>query len=183
MAEELDELVVRVRADTSALKSELDAMKRELNGPFAQGLKTVGDHLERALVGAVRKGKLSFEDLKKAALAAMNQIAAASLRGIMPQINFGGADLTKLLPPILGLPGRAIGGPVSDNRPYIVGERGPELFVPTSAGRVETLAPSSGSVRVNIAVQAPQGEAEVQALSRTSRQMAAAVGRAMRAQR
>jgi phage-related minor tail protein len=32
--------------------------------------------------------------------------------------------------------GKAIGGPVSSNRPYMVGERGPELFVPNSNGSV-----------------------------------------------
>lgn len=33
---------------------------------------------------------------------------------------------------------RAIGGSVTGGKPYIVGERGPELFVPQSAGRVVT---------------------------------------------
>jgi tape measure domain-containing protein len=32
--------------------------------------------------------------------------------------------------------GRATGGPVSGNTPYIVGERGPELFVPGSSGTI-----------------------------------------------
>lgn len=36
----------------------------------------------------------------------------------------------------LGLPGRAGGGPVDSGRPYWVGERGPELFVPKQAGAV-----------------------------------------------
>ena len=31
---------------------------------------------------------------------------------------------------------RAEGGPVESNSPYIVGERGPELFVPRSAGAI-----------------------------------------------
>lgn len=34
------------------------------------------------------------------------------------------------------LPGRASGGPVSSGRPYIVGERGPELFVPGQSGMI-----------------------------------------------
>jgi hypothetical protein len=33
---------------------------------------------------------------------------------------------------------RALGGPVSFGRPYLVGERGPELFVPGMSGRIET---------------------------------------------
>jgi len=34
-------------------------------------------------------------------------------------------------------PGRQYGGPVSAGMPYLVGERGPETFVPTQAGRIE----------------------------------------------
>jgi hypothetical protein len=34
------------------------------------------------------------------------------------------------------LPFRADGGPVEEDRPYVVGERGPELFVPKTAGTV-----------------------------------------------
>lgn len=36
----------------------------------------------------------------------------------------------------LGFGGRAGGGPVSANQPYIVGERGPELFVPGASGGI-----------------------------------------------
>jgi TP901 family phage tail tape measure protein len=35
---------------------------------------------------------------------------------------------------------RASGGPVGAGRPYLVGERGPEIFVPPAAGRIETNA-------------------------------------------
>ena len=34
------------------------------------------------------------------------------------------------------IPGMAVGGPVKANAPYIVGEKGPELFVPKSAGNI-----------------------------------------------
>lgn len=34
------------------------------------------------------------------------------------------------------VPGKAAGGPVMANRPYIVGERRPELFVPETSGRI-----------------------------------------------
>jgi TP901 family phage tail tape measure protein len=43
------------------------------------------------------------------------------------------------IPSLSSLPGRANGGPVSAGHPYIVGERGPEFFVPASSGRIETL--------------------------------------------
>lgn len=41
----------------------------------------------------------------------------------------------------LPIPGRAAGGPVTSGSPYMVGERGPELFIPKSDG---TMIPSGG---------------------------------------
>jgi hypothetical protein len=38
--------------------------------------------------------------------------------------------------PTTGLPARALGGSVSANTPYLVGERGPELFMPGKSGTV-----------------------------------------------
>ena len=38
--------------------------------------------------------------------------------------------------PNFGIPQRARGGPVSANQPYMVGERGPELFVPGANGNI-----------------------------------------------
>jgi phage-related minor tail protein len=35
-----------------------------------------------------------------------------------------------------GIPGRRMGGPVAAGSPYIVGEAGPELFVPTMTGQI-----------------------------------------------
>lgn len=37
---------------------------------------------------------------------------------------------------IPGIPARAMGGPVAATQPYVVGERGPELFVPKAAGTI-----------------------------------------------
>jgi hypothetical protein len=69
---------------------------------------------------------------------------------------------------------------VAGGRAYLVGERGPELFVPTAAGRVETLRPSGGAreVRVAITVNAPAG-GEGKALQASSRQVARAVKAAL----
>ena len=84
---------------------------------------------------------------------------------------------------LLGLPGRATGGPVSPGRGYLVGERGPEVFVPASAGAVRTLGEGRGArdVRVSINVVTPPGSSGAQALQRSSRQVASAVRRALAA--
>ena len=53
---------------------------------------------------------------------------------------------------------RAAGGPVSAGQPYIVGEIGPELFVP---GRSGTIIPNNqlgGGSTYNITVQAGVGD-------------------------
>jgi phage-related minor tail protein len=45
--------------------------------------------------------------------------------------------------------GRAGGGPVAAGTPYMVGERGPEMFVPRSSG---TILPNSAGGGVNVYV-------------------------------
>ena len=61
-----------------------------------------------------------------------------------------------------GFPGLQYGGPVTSGSPYIVGERGPELFVPSSAGRIErneALAPQgSATININAATTMTQAE-------------------------
>lgn len=51
--------------------------------------------------------------------------------------------------------GRALGGPVSGSNPYVVGERGPELFVPNQAGTIVRNDQLGGkSVNVNFTIVA-----------------------------
>lgn len=44
------------------------------------------------------------------------------------------------------LPGKAAGGPVKAGQPYMVGERRPELFVPSTSGRIVPRPSSGGSI-------------------------------------
>jgi phage-related minor tail protein len=183
MDEEIERLVVSVRADTQGFAQDVATMRAELDGPFADGLQRAGRALESALIRAVRTGKFGFEDLKRTALAMMADIAAAAIRSGIGAIGGGGGlggVLTSLLGSLLGLPGRATGGPVTGGRAYLVGERGPELFVPTATGRVESLRSSNGTreIKVAITVNAPAG-GEARALSASSRQVARAVKAAL----
>jgi TP901 family phage tail tape measure protein len=59
----------------------------------------------------------------------------------------------------LGIPARAMGGPVSGGQPYLVGERGPELFVPSSSGRVEPNSSLGGTTNIYITVNLTGGSA------------------------
>lgn len=177
MDEEIDRLVVRVRADTSGFARDVSAIRGSLEGTLAQGADAAGRGIENALLRAVRTGKLGFEDLKKVALSVLADIAAGAVRGGLNALFGGGsgAGLSGAIGGLFGAPGRATGGPVSPGRAYVVGERGPELFVPTASGRID--APGAGGareVRVAITINAPGGD-QPQALARSSRQVARAV--------
>jgi phage-related minor tail protein len=60
---------------------------------------------------------------------------------------------------------RAEGGPVAGGQPYIVGERGPEWFVPSSAGTVlpNGMAPGGPVINQSITIDARGADAGVEA--------------------
>jgi phage-related minor tail protein len=187
MADEIETLLVAVRADTQLFARDVAAMKAELVGPFAAGADQAGRMLENALVRALRTGKLGFDDLKRVALSAMAEIAGAAIRNGLDSLFKGGGGLggiigglAGLIPGLFGAPGKAIGGSVSAGRAYLVGERGPELFVPTASGRIETGRGGGDrpDVRLNITINTPAG-GEAQALKASGRQVARAVRRAL----
>lgn len=185
MDEEIERLVVAVRADTRAFASDIATMRAELDGPFASGLERAGSALERGLTGAIQRGKFGFEDLRRVALSALSEIAAAALRSGLDSIGGGGqggaggllGGLGALLGNVLGAPGRATGGPVAPGRAYRVGERGPELFVPTTSGRIETggAGAPAPSVRLTIHVSDHGRGSAPDLLQRSSRHVARAL--------
>ena len=192
MADDIEQLLVDVRASTSGFTADVQQMRSSFDSILVDGLGRAGDVLERGLLGAIRRGSLGFEDLRRIALAVIGDIAANAVRaglGALGSIGGGGGfgqpggllNLGSLLGSILGLPGRATGGLVSAGRGYLVGERGPELFVPSSAGKIEPNLGSRGGrdVRVSIQVVAPRGSAAPESLQRSSRQVARAVRRAL----
>ena len=130
----LSSLVVDVRASTDGFAADLSKMRSSFDAIVVDGFAKGGDALERGLLGAIRKGSLGFDDLRRTALKVLDEIAAQALRGGLASIGFGGngslgesagAGLGSLIGSIFGLPGRATGGPVAPGRPYLVGERGP----------------------------------------------------------
>jgi phage-related minor tail protein len=186
MDEEIERLVVSVRADTAGFARDVAAMRGELEGPLVAGAGRAGRMIDTALARAITTGKLGFDDLKRVALSAMAEIAQASLRALFnPSGSRGGgigagliSGLSSVIAGLVGAPGRATGGPVSAGRGYLVGERGPELFVPSSSGRVERLSTGGRDVRVSIAVQAP-APSDPQVLRQSSRQVARAIRSAL----
>lgn len=196
--DDVEELVIEVRANTRQFQTDIATMRGSLDSNLVDGFARAGNVLERGLLSAIRRGSLGFDDLKSVALRTMNEIAAQALQSGLGSLFGGGAQgglggfLGGLVSSLFGLPGRATGGPVSPGTPYLVGERGPELFVPTSAGRVETGAPPPREMRleppvparprdVRVAIQlaASRGTDLPVALQRSARQVASSVRRAL----
>ncbi len=186
MDEEVERLLVSVRADTAGFARDVSDMRGQLEGPLAAGAERAGRMLEGALLRAVRTGSFGFEDLKRVALSALAEIAAAAVRNGVGATSGGSgsgglaAVASALVTSLLGAPGRATGGPVAPGRAYRVGERGPEWFVPTASGRVEptgAMRPMQ-DVRVSITLNAPAGT-EPAVLAQSSRQVARAVKAAL----
>lgn len=191
MDDEIETLLVEVRAETSGFAVDVQSIRSTLDTSLVDGFSRAGDVLERGLQSAIRSGKLGFDDLKRTALSALSEIASQAIQGGLGSI-FGGSAasgassglaglFSSSITSLLGLPGRATGGPVAPGSAYLVGERGPEVFLPTSSGRIETLG-NSGSgrdVRVAINLAAQQGSDQPAMLRRSSRQVASAIRRAL----
>ena len=83
--------------------------------------------------------------------------------------------------PNYGIAQRALGGPVSAGSPYLVGERGPELFMPSRGGRIipnNALGGGGTSVVVNVDASG----SSVQGDQAQSRQLGIAISSAVQAE-
>ena len=108
----------------NTIKTDAELLKEQ----FAEIGKTIGSQITDALVGAINGTK----SLGESAKAILNDLANSLLRmGINSMLGgiFGGTGIGSFL-------GFANGGRPPVGRPSIVGERGPELFVPSTAGTI-----------------------------------------------
>jgi hypothetical protein len=89
-----------------------------------QGWNRIGS----AIDNFVQTGKFKFSEFARSVLQDLLSmiIRAQVFQAISASMGFFG----------LTVPGLAKGGPAAANQPYIVGEQGPELFVPKTAGTV-----------------------------------------------
>jgi len=104
--------------------------------------------------------------------------------GIGPVGNFSGAfsgTASSFNPSSFGMgliPGRAKGGPVSSGQTYMVGERGPELFVPGRSGTIvanDKMGGGGVNVVVNVDAKGSSVEGDEQGANQLGRVVSAAV--------
>jgi len=131
----------------------LDKMAEDGKDNFADleaAIRGWGNEFTNIMANAVMTGKLSFKDLA-------NSVISDLLRmSIQAQIT---KPLMNLGMDFLGIKvsgARAMGGPVTSNQPYLVGENGPEIFMPNNSG---TIIPNGqgGSVVVNQTINVTTG--------------------------
>jgi phage-related minor tail protein len=100
--------------------------------------RSIGDTIRGSMGSAISELIRGTQTWEQALINVVDNLANVLLQiginGIFDGIGGGGGFLGKLFSP----QGRAIGGPVSSGTPYIVGERGPELFIPGTSGSVMT---------------------------------------------
>lgn len=187
MDDGFEELVIDIRASTDGFNRDIEGIRATLDRSLVDGFSQAGSRIENSLLAAVRRGSLGFEDLKRIAFSALDSIAAHALQSGISSL-FGGSNgglgglLGQSIGALFGLPGRATGGQVSPGRAFIVGERGPEVFVPTSSGTVHANAAQGAprqDVQVAIQLAVPRSMAAPTAMQRSSRQVASVVKRAL----
>jgi hypothetical protein len=147
----------RMKAVHAAIFDEseaaLDALKVDAEswaGQMNQLWNTVSDRAGQEFADMVLTGRAAFGDLVDIVARSVLEIAArmAIINPLMNMV-FGGSAGWQMLPTLFA--GRAAGGPVNAGDPYMVGERGPELFVPRTAGRIIPNGTGGGQAPVTYA--------------------------------
>ncbi len=145
--DQLDNLVIGVRADTAGFARDVADIQGQLQGPLADGAARAGRAIDTALAKAIRNGSHRLRrpqegrgidarrnrrerDQGRSRVAVRRRRRRGGGGGLLGALGKAAASLFG------GAPGRATGGPVTGGQAYMVGERGPELFVPTAAGRI-----------------------------------------------
>ncbi len=138
--------------------------------------KSVRNDIESGIKGII-KGTASWGDM-------LNNVADMFLDIALKQALYGniageyskGAGIFGMFGGMFE--GRADGGPVTKGSPYIVGERGPELFVPKNSGRIIP----NGSAGNNIVVNVDATGSEVEGDAPNAEQLGRLIGAAVQAE-
>jgi len=142
---------VPAMAKMSDEMAQIISRNEELNNSFDAIGQSVSNSFKGMLTGA-----MSFKDAMKGIISAV--IDELWKLFVVQQIV---GVVKSAMGSVFGVqvPGKAIGGSVGKNRPYMVGEQGPELFIPGGSGTIipnRNLSSSGGSggSPINISVDA-----------------------------
>ena len=148
------------------------------SGPVAGALDTIEsavtksfDAVSRTIAKAAVSGKLSIDQLVTAILADFERIAVSQF--IVKPLEGAIESLGSSILPLAGA--LASGGPVSAGETYLVGEQGPELFTPASAGAISPNNALGAAPQITLNVTA----GDAQSFLKSESQVAAMLTRAL----
>ncbi|MFA5120010.1 hypothetical protein [Zavarzinia sp.] len=155
---------------------------------LARGVQSAGQTIRSTLVAAISGTEIEWDQvLSRMALKLSDLVLNDTLNNALAALSgageTGGGSTASGLGNLLGsLFGgfRAGGGPVSPDRAYVVGENGPELFVPDGAGAVQAgAATGDATPRITVNISTP----DIASFRQSQGQVAAAMVRALGAAR
>jgi len=135
---------IKITADTSQADAQIDNTVSSIEAKYRNLAGMVSGLIGNSMVAAFTRGESAaraFTDAFKRML-----LSLATQSAIFGVINlFTGGLFSKITGGLTGFMGfggaRAEGGPVQANVPYLVGEKGPEMFIPKMAGDILPKAP------------------------------------------
>ncbi len=161
-------------ANDPTLDSAAKALSDFASGPVVSATRAIEQTvdntfsaMENSIARAVVSGKASMADFVASVLASFDRLAVkeymlAPLEGVF-------SGMVQAMLPVGGA--RAEGGPVDTGQSYLVGENGPEMFVPSQSG---TIVPN-GRPAITLNVQAR----DAQSFLKSETQLAAMLSRAL----
>lgn len=173
----LNEADVRTTLEkTNALKQQVDAAT-QLKQLYADIGSTIKTGVVEAIQGAIN-GTKSLQEVANNLLSSIaNKLLDVAVNfalfGAMSGTGTGGGLLGGLFKK------RAMGGSVTAGQPYLVGERGPELFMP---GRSGGIAPAGGFGGANVVVNVDASGTSVQGNQPDAAALGRVVGAAVQAE-
>jgi len=172
-------------AEARGIAANIEVLKQQISAAeqMRQVYSDIGMTIKSGVVDAIQGAINGTKSLGEAAANVLNNIAAKlldvainmALFGAMSGTGTGGGLLGGLFKP------RALGGSVSAGSPYLVGERGPELFMPSRGGSIipnNALGGGGTSVVVNVDASG----SSVQGDQAQSRQLGIAISSAVQAE-
>ena len=153
----LEELKVSLGLTT--VKVDQLASSMEENRTIAlMSFKDIEDNgirsLEDALVGLINGTKSVKESFRDMASSIVNDLIRMQIQKSITQPLFAALNPAPVFDlnngTITPVQKRAIGGPVSAGKPYLVGERGPELMIPSGSGTIIPNDQMGGAVNVTL---------------------------------
>lgn len=127
----------QIKTSTDNALGSLDKMFTELDATVGNISKTIEDSLTSgfmAMVDGTKTAKDAFRDMAKAIIAELYKVLV--VQQLVGSVK-AGTGLAGAIGGALGFSGaRASGGQVTANKAYLVGERGPEMLVPSRNAHV-----------------------------------------------